>query len=170
MPRAFMAAVLTLVLAVAARAGELGTNLDAVVDYSPQYVFVDAFKQSREWITQTESTFDTNQAASLDLDADGWVRSIPSGAGYDRVATLLFFGDQPHYPSGTYIVTYEGSGILEYRFDAVKNETLSTAGRDVLAVTPNVGFAIVIRSTTPGNHLRNIRVWMPGFDQVSGPG
>lgn len=170
MSRAVAAALLIAVMAAGARAGELGTNLDPVFDYSPQYVFVDAFKQSREWLTQTETTFDTGHAGSLDLDAEGWVRSIPSGGPYDRVATLLFFdGEQARYPSGTYVVTYDGSGVLEYRFDAVKDAARSTPGRDVLSVTPSTGFAIVIRSTTPGNHLRNIRVWMPGFDESSGP-
>jgi hypothetical protein len=171
MVRTLPVAFAALVVAAGAQAGELGTNLDAVVDYSPQYVFVDAFKQSREWITQTESTFDTGHAGSLDLDADGWVRSLPAGGPYDRVTSLLFFdGEQARYPAGTYVVTYEGSGVLEYRFDAVKDEGRSAPGRDVLTVTPQVGFAVVIRSTTAGNHLRNIRVWMPGFDERSGPG
>lgn len=160
--------------ALPAAAGDLGTNLDAVVDYSPQYPFVDAFKQSRTWITQSETVFDTGEEDQLDLDADGWVRSLPtpgSGPEYDRVATLLFFtGEDAHYPAGQYVVTYDGQGLLEYRFDAVKDEGTSIPGRDVLDVTPSGGFAIVIRSTNPADYLRNIRVWMPGFDEVTGPG
>ena len=159
--------------AVPGSAADVGTNLDALVDFSPQYPFVDAFKQSRDWITQNETTFDTGEEATLVLDADGWVKSIPATAAapaYDRVASLLFFtGEGATNPAGTYIVTYDGEGVIEYRFDAVKNTGLSAPGRDVLTVTPNSGFAIVIRSTNPSNHIRNIHVWMPGFDEITGP-
>jgi hypothetical protein len=166
--------VIAFLTALPLPAGNVGTNLDAVADFSSQYVFVDAFKQSRDWITQTATVFDTNEAALLDLDADGWVKSLPApgpGHQFDRVASLLFFaGEDARYPAGRYIVTFEGEGVLEYRFDAVKNGGLSGPGRDVLDVTPQGGFAMVIRSTNPANYLRNIRVWMPGFDEVTGPG
>jgi hypothetical protein len=163
---------LAVLAAVSASAAEVGTNLDAVVDFSAQYPFVDAFRQSRDWITQSGTLFDTEENALLDLDADGWVKSIPATSAppeFDRVATLLFFSGLANYPAGTYIVTFDGQGVIEYRFDAVKNVALSAPGRDVLTVTPNSGFAIVIRSTNPANYIRNIRVWMPGFDEVTGP-
>lgn len=162
-----LAALAALCAGGPARAGDLGTNLDAVVDYSPQHPFVDAFKTSRSWLTQTETVWDTGDEASLALDADGWVTSLPApgSSTYDRVATLLF--QDTAYPAGQYVVTYDGVGTLEYRFDAQLVQ--STPGRDVLSVTPSGGFAIVLRATTPGNHLRNLRVWMPGFDETNGP-
>lgn len=165
--------IVALLGAASLRGSDVGTNLDPWSISAPQYVFVDAFKQSRTWITQSATTFDTGEKQLLDLDADGWVRSLPatgSGRQYDRVATLLFFsGQNARYPAGRYVVTFEGQGVLEYRFDAVKNAALSTPGRDVLDVTPSSGFAIVLRSITPSNYVRNIRVWMPGFDETTGP-
>ena len=63
----------SLLLAMPVLGGDTGTNLDPVEDFSPQYPFVDAFKQSRFWITQNEGTFDTEETGLLDLDADGWL-------------------------------------------------------------------------------------------------
>ncbi len=163
-------------------ASPLGTNLDGVVDYSTSYNFTDVMKQSRSWITANTSgsgVFDTGDAACLDLDADGYVRSLTpqtsnpgcSTPGYNAVATLFFFGDLAgHYPGGRYVVTYDGQGDISYHFAAVKNVALSTPGRDVLDVNAaNGGWMLRINAVTAGNHLRNIQVWMPGYDEHSGP-
>ena len=69
----------------------------------------------------------------------------------------------PFYNSGQYIVLYDGQGTLAYDFDAVKNSSLSTVGRDVLDInTPSAdGVRIRITSTDPnhtGNYVRNIRM------------
>lgn len=163
-------------------ASPLGTNLDGVVDYSTSYNFVDAMKQSRSWITANTTgagIFDTEDAACLDLDADGYVRSLTPQTGnpgctspnYDAVATLFSFGDfAGHYPGGRYLVTYAGQGDISYHFAAVKNMALSTPGRDVIDVNAgNGGWMMRINAVSAGNHLRDIHVWMPGYDERSGP-
>ncbi|MCQ4166340.1 hypothetical protein [Tahibacter harae] len=164
------------------RNSPLGTNLDGVVDYSTSYNFTDAMKQSRSWITADTSgagVFDTDDRACLDLDENGYVRSLTPQTGnpgcstpsYNAVSTLFFFGDFPgHYPSGRYIVTYEGQGDISYHFAAVRNAALSAPGRDVLDVNANAGgWMLRINAIAAGNHPRNIHVWMPGFDEHSGP-
>lgn len=164
------------------RNSPLGTNLDGVVDYSTSYNFTDAMKQSRSWITADTSgagVFDTDDRACLDLDENGYVRSLTPQASnsgcstpsYNAVSTLFFFGDFPgHYPSGRYIVTYDGQGDISYHFAAVRNVALSTPGRDVLDVNANAGgWMLRINAIAAGNHPRNIHVWMPGFDEHSGP-
>lgn len=160
------------------RATPLGNNLDGVADYASSYNFVDAMKQSRRWITQNtqDGIFDTEDADCLDLDAQGYVQSMTPLAGcaspnYNAVATLFSFGDlQGHYPSGRYVVTYEGQGDISYHFAATKNLALSVPGRDVLDVNAaNGGWMMRINAITAGNHLRNIHVWMPGFDESNGP-
>lgn len=160
------------------RATSLGNNLDGVADYASSYNFVDAMKQSRTWITQNTQSgiFDTEDAACLDLDANGYVQSMTPQAGcaapnYNAVGTLFFFGDlNGHYPSGRYVVTYEGQGDISYHFAATKNLALSAPGRDVLDVNAaNGGWMMRIDAITAGNHPRNIHVWMPGFDEGNGP-
>ena len=151
----------------------LGTNLIRISDYSPDMVFLDAFKASRPWITRDNSTWtwDTGEEEYLDLDDQGWVRSLPgpeSSLNFDAAATLILYSLDGHYPAGQYVVLYEGEGTIAYGHDAVKNQGLSTHGRDVLDVTPsNQGIFLQITATDPnetGNYIRNIRVIMPGYE------
>ncbi len=149
----------------------LGTNLHSITDWSTQLPFLDAFKSSRQWITQCEKgepgcsgSWSTNEYEKLDLDEYGWVKSLPApedSPEYTRVGTLMF-RDVGRYPGGQYIVIYDGEGIIEYKGDATKDETESTPGRDVINVTPSKsGIHLIITSTDPnktGNYIRNIRV------------
>ena len=52
----------------------IGTNLTGISDWSAEWTFVDAFKASRDWISGSATQWDDGRA--LDLDADGWVRSL----------------------------------------------------------------------------------------------
>lgn len=159
----------------------VGTNLSVLADWSSEWPFVDAFKTSREWLTQClsfqqsdcVSGWDTNEAHLLDLDEHGWVRSLPAPTDSPQfwfVGTLMFRGLNGHYPAGQYLVLYDGEGTLEYGFDARKDTIASKPGRDVLTVTPgNDGIYLKITATDPhhaGNYLRNIRVLMPGQEQT----
>ena len=142
----------------------LGTNLSSISYYSSQVPFLDEMKSSKSWITQNQQTWNTQEQNLLELDDNGWVKSLPSEgaeANYTRVGTLLFRGHNNYLP-GDYIVTYEGEGEIEYRFDATKKEALSSSGRDVIEVNPSdTGIFLSITETDPnktGNYIRNIRV------------
>lgn len=139
----------------------IGTNLNGIADWSPQLPFINAFHSSRNWITQNNTTWNTNERNLLDLDENGWVKSLPtSGTNFTKVGTLLFRDIQGKYPGGQYVVTYDGEGTLEYRFDA--KLVSSTPGRDVIQVTPSHGGVYIgITKTDPnqtGNYIRNISV------------
>jgi hypothetical protein len=146
--------------------GPLGTVLTGIAQWQPQNAFINQFKSARQWIPQKEGVFDTG--AAIDLDADGWVRSIPQGAdaAYTRVSTVLLPAGQAVRP-GRYIVTYAGEGTVIYGLNAVKIEGESRPGRDVLevkpAASPNEGsFFINIEATDPGgtgNYIRDIKVF-----------
>ncbi len=151
----------------------LGTNLAEVTDYSPQLPFVNLFRSSRPWLTQCEvgldpgctsdNAFDTNEAHEIDLDVDGWVRSLPprsSPVTYTSVATVW---DLPtSFPPTRYIVLYDGHGVIEYRLGTSKDAQASRLGRDVVTLDPSRGASVLrITSTDPartGNYIRNIRV------------
>ncbi len=141
----------------------LGTNLTDISDWSTEWTFVDAFKASRPWISGDATHWDDGRP--LDLDERGWVRSLLDG----QVArTLLLLDQAGHYPTGQYVVLYDGEGSISYGFDAAKNDAASAPGRDVLDVTPgDNGIYLVITETDPGgtsDYIRNIRVIMPGFE------
>src|SRR5919199_716548 len=151
----------------------LGIGLNGIADWSTELPFLDAFKSSRKWIPQCVSgdpdcndTVDTHEYNLLNLDQNGWVKSLPTPEEppkYTRVSTLLLREIPNFYPSGQYIVLYEGEGKIEYTFDAKKDETASRPGRDVINVDAKGGGGILltITSTDPkktGNYIRNIRV------------
>jgi hypothetical protein len=67
------------------------------------------------------------------------------------------------YPSGKYVVLYEGEGTMVYSFGWRKLAAESSPGRDVLeAPTTEGNFGLDITATNPANYLRNIRVLLPG--------
>ena len=151
----------------------VGSNLSSIDYFSSQLPFVNEFKSSQNWLTQTQKKWDTKEEHLLDKDSHGWVKSLPADetrADYTKVSTLLF-RDHGNYLPGTYFVLYEGEGKIEYKFDAKKNEVLSTVGRDVIEVNPSTsGILVSITSTDPhqtGDYIRNIRVVHETYQSVA---
>ncbi|MCU0566332.1 MAG: hypothetical protein MUF49_07025 [Oculatellaceae cyanobacterium Prado106] len=158
----------------------LGTNLAGIADWSTQQPFLDVFKSGRGWLTQCagdepgcSGSWVTEESDKLDLDASGWVKSLPAPADppeYTRVATLLQRDLGVPYPGGKYIVLYDGEGTIEYRFDAQKDDAASRPGRDVINVTPSdAGIYMIITATDPrqqGNYIRNIRVVQERYEST----
>ena len=151
----------------------LGTNLSDWKDWSTEQPFIDIFKTSRNWIPQAPGVWDTGEQPALDLDPNGWVRSLPAAndtsVRYRTVSTLLLSGQDfvGVRPGGEYVVLYDGEGSLTYGYAATKLTSYSSPGRDVINVnkTNANGILITIASTDPnhtGNYLRNIRVAPPG--------
>ena len=135
--------------------GSLGIGLSGINDYSTEVPFLDAFRSARAWIPQTSSQWDSGQ--KLDLDANGWVKSLPTNG---FAGTLLLLGTQGVSPSGRYVVTYEGQGTIEYGLDSSKIATDSRAGRDVINFNnAGGGIHLKITATDPNNYIRNIRVY-----------
>lgn len=151
----------------------LGSNLSDWPDWSVEQPFLDLFKTSRAWIPQAPGVWDTGERAKLDLDANGWVRSLPAAsatsATYRSVATLLLNGADLNTsrPGGEYVVRYDGEGTITYAAGARKVVAKSQPGRDVVQVDPtnSSGLQINLTATDPngtGNYLRNLRVVAPG--------
>ncbi len=150
----------------------LGINLTSVNGGTSEIPFLNIFKSAGGWITHSSSVWDTGEESYLNLDADGWPKTLsalnnPKSQQFTSVGTLLFRGlpstPSGNYPAGQYVVLYDGEGTIIYAFDATKNVALSKPGRDILDVTPSYGGGInlTITSTDPnhtGNYIRNIRV------------
>lgn len=161
----------------------LGMNISGLTYWSTEWPLLDEMKRARfQWLTQCNrvaggcdrlqapaSDWDTREQDQLDLDPNGWVRSLPAAdasVNYRTVAALMLSGNGATYPSGQYTVLYDGEGRLEYASDAVKKVALSRPGRDVLDVkASDSGILLRITATDPkqtGDYLRNIRVIWPG--------
>ena len=151
----------------------LGTNLAQVSYYSAQYPTIDFMKRAGAWLTQCStytnkdcktSVWDSGEEASLDLDANGWVKSLPANgaaATYRYVTTVLLSGGTQ--PVGKYVVRYDGQGTITYGGLGTKVAAESSAGRDVVnVVAGNSTLMLSITATNPANYVRNIRVYAPG--------
>lgn len=152
----------------------VGTNLAAVNYYSTEFPFLNEFKSSNIWVTQDKGVWNTREVDLLDLDPQGWIKSLPnrqSEAQYREVGTLIF-RDHNSYLPGKYIVLYEGEGSLDYGFDGKKNFSLSTPGRDVIEVeqTSKRGVWLRVTATDPqrtGNYIRNIRIIPEAYEAIA---
>jgi hypothetical protein len=148
----------------------LGINLSAVNYYSTQLPFLNNFVTVGQWITHGNSAWDTSEEQYVNLDANGWPKTLasvnqPSSQQYSSLGVLFFRGlpstPNGHYPAGQYVVLYDGQGTLTYGFDA--SLVSRSAGRDIINVaTPSTaGIDLRITVTDPnhtGNYIRNIRV------------
>ncbi|MBL8562651.1 MAG: M10 family metallopeptidase C-terminal domain-containing protein [Gemmobacter sp.] len=141
----------------------LGTNLHGLVDWTTAFPFVNLFRQSRPWYTQSEGAFDTGQAELLDLDAAGWVRGFTqdgSTAPFERVSTILFTGG--HVPAGTYVLDWQGAGEIELGFIGADQILSQEEGRITFRLEAGQMLQISILSTDPagsGDYLRDIRLY-----------
>ena len=141
----------------------VGTNLSGMDDWSTEITFVDAFRNSRPWYSRTQTVGQDQRP--LDLDAHGWVRSLLPG---QWAATLMFWdlSTAPgQYPAGQYTVIYAGSGTLAYGGSA--RIVSQSPGRDVIDVDPSRGggIALYITSTNTVDYIRNIQVFLPGYEK-----
>lgn len=170
----------------------LGVNITEPVYFGTEVALLNLFKLSAPWFTQCDeskdplcqpgtfvekdgSSWDTHEQRKLDLDQNGYPRSLPDptqraarNVNFTSVATLVPTGLSVDHPSGRFVVRYEGEGQLEYRRGAVRESTLSRPGRDVLDVTTDghqTWFQLAIRSTDPRgrqDYIRDIRVFQDG--------
>ena len=165
-------------VAVASRSG-IGMNLGMLTTTSPEIPSIDLMKRAGAWyvgcnistspsctgFTGTARSFDTLEEDKLDVDSQGWIKSLPANSDtsvkFRFATTVLSSGIAP---DGKYIVRYDGTGTIAYSGMAKKVATESTPGRDVVQLTNSAGggFFLTINATTAGNYLRNIRVYAPG--------
>lgn len=147
----------------------LGINLNGVSYFTPEQPFLDVFKTNAGFSTNTSSGAETNEEQYLNLDSNGWPKTLtsvnePGAQKFAQLQILLLRSTStPLYASGQYIVRYQGEGTITYQFDGVKDTSQSTPGRDVINVANATqgGINLIIKSTDPnhtGNYIRNIQV------------
>ena len=148
-------------------------NLGALDYYATELPTIDVMKRAGAWLTQCSgsncsgfatagaSSWDTLEESALDVDANGWIRSLPASSDtthkYRSVTTMLSASGA--LPLGRYIVRYDGAGSISY---SGATRASSSTGRDVVDITSTGNVWMTITATTSGNYLRNIRVYLPG--------
>ncbi|MCI4624836.1 MAG: hypothetical protein L3V56_02640 [Candidatus Magnetoovum sp. WYHC-5] len=145
----------------------LGTNLSPFNYWMSDWVFVDAFSKSRSWVSSLCSGGWDNGPA-MSKDSYGWVTTLSND---QCVETLIFKDMGGHYPSGQYVILWEGDGTFiifgdtDSVFMSQWAATTTTNGikRSTFTVQnpTNSGLDLKITSLT-ASYLKNFRVIMPG--------
>ena len=148
----------------------LGINLNGVSYYSTEQPFLNVFVTNGGWVTHGQDTWDTHEEQYLQLDANGYPKTLAAAPSdphspqlFDSVGIVVDRVPAPFlYPAGRYVVLYDGQGTLTYEFDA--RLLSSSRGRDVIEIarpSDNNGIHLQITATDPrhdGNYIRNIRI------------
>lgn len=152
----------------------LGTNVGSLDKLTSAVPFTDIFKISRGWFTscrydwQTKqgldpdctqkNSFNTQEQKLLDLDKDGWVKSIPSAQQKPIFTRVTSTWKLPaHFPLGRYVVLYKGQGTLKLEGDL--NIVQNKAGHiEFDLLSPKRNLRLIISATNPKNYIREIHV------------
>ncbi|MEI7733725.1 MAG: hypothetical protein WCO56_29440 [Verrucomicrobiota bacterium] len=137
----------------------LGMNLAGPADWSTEYAYADLFHLSRKWISQRKGTA-WGKGPELERDANGWVTKLEPDCWAE---TLMLTGNNGHAPAGDYVCLYEGDGEID--FGPPGKVTTREPGRLVVNVDTHKGdIHLMVRRTNPQNHVRNIRLIIPGCE------
>ncbi len=144
----------------------MAINLNHVSYFSPEWAFVDVMKSSRMG-KPGNHPWDVAGGGSPTLDANGWPIGLASG---QSVWTPTLVGMNGHYPGGLYTVLFEGQGEVELDWDADRtrysHDGNGTARFQVRVNPSDTGVVIRILRSSKSNHVRNVRVIMPGFEST----
>ncbi|MDG5816996.1 carbohydrate binding domain-containing protein [Chitinispirillales bacterium ANBcel5] len=129
----------------------LGINLMGVIDYSSELHFINQAKRARPWISQCNGC-GWDDGPALDLDEDGWIKSLEAGAYAD-----LILATNPRYEPGEYKVFFKGKGRIEGTLGTTG--TVTESGQSItFRPTGNGYMAIRIREVDPTDYIRDIEI------------
>jgi hypothetical protein len=112
--------------------------------------------------TGTYAAYNTGEQDKLQLDELNYPLSLPAPNDRSmkfRSVSAIVLHPSAKNDAGQYTVLYDGQGTLSYAGVTVVS---SKPGRDVVKYTAGNEFDLFITATTPGNHIRNIRIIPPG--------
>ncbi len=152
-------------------AGGAAINLAALASESTDMPTIDMAKRMQKWSPTSKSgAWGSAPYERLDLDANGWAKSLPSDpdqAGYASVSSAISDNNAANARlTGTYQVYYEGEGTFFIGGASVENFRVVEPGHATFDMADNArlrdNLFINISKVTVGNHLRNIRILPPG--------
>lgn len=152
----------------------LGSNVGSPDKMTASIPFTDIFKSSTGWYTSCEFdwqrkvgidpgctqqvAFNTREQKLLDLDPNGWVRSLPTPEQSPIFTSVTSSWNLPDsFPTGRYVVLYEGQGVIKLTGDlkVVSNHQ----GRMVFDLaSPKRNLRLNISRINPANYLRNLKI------------
>lgn len=155
---------------------QFGTNIAGPADWGSEWPFVNIMKYSRTWITHNrdwisggENAWDTQLLQHIPLDEQGYPLQLPvegiEGAEAPQVVRTVW-ANTAALPAGEYVLLYDGEGAVDFWGDA--SILSSSPGRIAVEVRPGETdiMALELLSSTEGNHIRNIRLLLPGTEDT----
>ncbi|MBN2201596.1 hypothetical protein JW777_06575 [bacterium] len=152
----------------------IGTNLTAPVDWGSEWPFVDIMKYCRTWITFNsvwleagENPWDTGVVDRIPADENGYPLELPfTVAGTETTQVVrAVWANTFSLPEGVYTVLYDGEGTVDVEFDG--SIISQEPGRILFDLRHRDRILSVnLLESRRGNHVRNIRVLMPGTEST----
>lgn len=154
----------------------VGMNIDRIIDYSPAWVFNDAFQSSRSWVsysfnTSTGAFSQSPPGTAVSVDSHGWPTQLNQWRNdqgqliQQRLGTGVFNAIDGHYPAGTYRAEWQGDATLVWAGDARVAQTGVDADGThfaLLDVRPTrAGIQLRVDAMSSTNPLRDVHIWMP---------
>lgn len=153
----------------------LGVNLAGPADWGREFPFKDIMRYGRTWTTHNnewvgggQNPWDTDVLADIPLDAEGYPLSLPvevPGTEAPQVVRTVW-DTGGGLPEGTYVVLYDGNGDLD-AWGGLVNVVSDLPGRMEIEVgAGNEILALELYESQLGDHIRNIRVLLPGTEDT----
>jgi len=165
----------TLLLPTLSQAAPVGFNVSGLYKLHSSLPFADLFKLSQGWLTSCQydwqnqqsidpgctanNAYNTKESAWIELDENGWIRSLPLRREPPIFTSAVSSIKLPHdFPRENYVATYTGEGILSIEGGVAI--TQQQAGRIEFRITnPAKGLKVHLKKTNPRNYIRDIRVF-----------
>lgn len=149
---------------------KIGINLNSVVDYSPQWAFVNIAKMGREWIIQHMDRLNNLYIWSLNEKFNLTVDRFPASIPHERKFVTLLLRDMfGKWPDSIYHVEYDGEGEIEFGFDAKLIEHFDKNKMKInvkMSTILDNGVFLKVHKINSSNPIRNLRVVLDGFQDI----
>jgi hypothetical protein len=149
----------------------LGLNLSGVNYFTTAIPFLDGMKMSDPFqstnIPGAENKWNTELADKIPRDAEGYPLEAPYLVPGNPTPQILRASVISAVYGGRYVVLYEGDGELDFPASPLQvvNRGPGRIELDVQASKDRSIFVAIVRSNKL-NHVRNIRMILPGFEPV----
>jgi hypothetical protein len=157
---------------------KIGTNLSGISDWMTEMPFVDMMRNARtwgtrnytDWIDNGINEWNTELQDRIEYDENGYPLEVPffiDGLALEDSQTVFTcWAGLKAWEDGVYILLYDGQGEISF---GGNSEIISQKpGRIEVRITPpeEDGYLdLKIKRSIKGNHIRNIRLIMPGQEK-----
>ncbi len=160
---------------------QIGMQIFPPSYYGSAYPFVNIMKNANNWQTTNavyveggQNEWNTGFLNQIPLDENGYPLQIPvtvddPNAEADQIV-FTHWSAANTLPAGNYVILYEGEGDIDISGGGVTSIISDVPGRIEYSFDPTKEYAdylqLTIKSSTLENHVRNIRVLLPGTEST----